>query len=604
MIVQEELKKAVNPSAWKKANQKMVAKMLSEYMYEDMLHPIKLDSGSGIEQYELIINDEKKYRYLTKPRLFDSYDTVVESIEYFDNGEWKKDVSAIVFLLDIQPLIPMSSETTGHLIKELHHTLLADVHLLSKKALTSEELTDTDYAWIEGEMTGHPWIVYNKGRIGFSYDDYLAFAPERQESVQLLWIAVHRDLATFHTVPHESYEAIIQKELDEVTIRQFQRVLKDEDLNLEGYYMMPVHQWQWTHMIIQHFPEELAMRRIVFLGTGLDQYVPQQSIRTFTNISNKGKHHIKLPMSILNTLVYRGLPSERTVIAPRITEHIKGIADRDPFLSEVCRVILPGENASLNVDHPYYSKLTGAPYQYLEMLGVIFRESIYTYLDEGEAPVTLAALTYEDQGGEPYVKKLIEKSGLTPEEWMKTFFRVVMPPLLHFMYQYGTVFSPHGQNTILVLKDHKPHRLAIKDFVDDVNISDQPFPELSSLDEDLKLVLRSEPPEGLVQFIFTGLFICNLRYVSNVLENHKLLNETKLWRLLAEEIQHYQQQFPELKERFDLFDLFKPELTKLCLNRNRMIDYGYGDGDDRPHASEYGKVTNALAQVLSSVNER
>lgn len=216
----------------------------------------------------------------------------------------------------------------------------------------------------------------------------------------------------------------------------------------------------------------------------------------------------------------------------------------------------------------------------------------------------MAALTYEDHEGEPYLKQLIEKSGLSAKEWMASFFHVVMPPLLHFMYQYGTVFSPHGQNTILVLKDHKPHRLAIKDFVDDVNISDQPLPELASLEEDLKEVLRSEPPEGLVQFIFTGLFICNLRYVSNVLDNHNLLDETTLWRLLAEEIQQYQKQFPQLKDRFALFDLFQPQLTKLCLNRNRMIDYGYGDGDDRPHASEHGKVTNALAQVLSSVGEK
>ncbi len=28
-----------------------------------------------------------------------------------------------------------------------------------------------------------------------------------------------------------------------------------------------------------------------------------------------------------------------------------------------------------------------------------------------------------------------------------------------------------------------------------------------------------------------------------------------------------------------------------------MIDYGYEDSDDRPHASEYGKVHNALADV-------
>ena len=45
-------------------------------------------------------------------------------------------------------------------------------------------------------------------------------------------------------------------------------------------------------------------------------------------------------MSILNTLVYRGLPSERTVIAPKITEHIKGIAENDAFLKDECRVIL------------------------------------------------------------------------------------------------------------------------------------------------------------------------------------------------------------------------------------------------------------------------
>ena len=47
-------------------------------------------------------------------------------------------------------------------------------------------------------------------------------------------------------------------------------------------------------------------------------------------------------MSILNTLVYRGLPSERTVIAPQVTQHIKGIRDRDAFLKDTCKVGLLG----------------------------------------------------------------------------------------------------------------------------------------------------------------------------------------------------------------------------------------------------------------------
>jgi siderophore synthetase component len=366
------------------------------------------------------------------------------------------------------------------------------------------------------------------------------------------------------------------------------------------YYFMPVHEWQWKNVLIQNFPEDLANGMIVPLEEGTDHYIPQQSIRTFVNRTNPLKAHVKLPMSILNTLVYRGLPSERTVIAPQVTEHIKGIFERDSFLKDECEVVLPGEVASINVNHAHYSELKGAPYQYLEMLGTIWRESIYTYLKPGEQPITLAALHHVDANGKPYVQSLIEKSGLSADEWVKKFFGVVMPPLLHFLYQYGTVFSPHGQNTILILKDYQPERLAVKDYVDDVNISDQPFPELEGVTEELRKVLRSEPPEGLTQFIFTGLFICHLRYMSNVLVRNEIIEETAFWSHLADSIEAYQERFSHLEERFKLFDFFKPELTKLCLNRNRMVDYGYGDGDDRPHASEFGKVKNALHEIRAS----
>jgi siderophore synthetase component len=106
------------------------------------------------------------------------------------------------------------------------------------------------------------------------------------------------------------------------------------------------------------------------------------------------------------------------------------------------------------------------------------------------------------------------------DEWLDRLFEAILPPLLHYLYRYGVVFSPHGQNTILVLKDSVPSRLAMKDFVDDVNVSREPLPELKDLPEDLRQVLRSEEPEGLCQFIFTGLFICHMRYLSDLLEQH------------------------------------------------------------------------------------
>jgi siderophore synthetase component len=601
MQFKSELKSVLKKDNWEKVNRKLIAKMLSEYMYEEMIQPEIIEQNGKTIQYSLKISEKIAYRYTAEKRFFDSYDVKWETIYILQDSETELADSAIGLLVDLQEIIPMSPETVGHLIKELNATLIADAHLLENDAKSADELIHEDYARLEGYMTGHPWITYNKGRIGFGYDDYLTYAPEHQKAIKLSWIAIQKKNASFQSVEGLKYEDVLRSELSEEDRVEFENVLKEQGADPAHYYFMPVHEWQWKNVLIQNFPKELAHKEIIPLGDGSDSYLPQQSIRTFVNTTHKEKYHVKLPMSILNTLVYRGLPSERTLIAPQVTDHIKGIANNDPFLKDVCRVILPGENASINVEQQHYTKVNKAPYQYLEMLGTIWRESIYNYLDEGERAITLAALLYEDHDGKPYLQSLMEDSGLKADEWMKTFFGVVMEPLLHYLYQYGTVFSPHGQNTIVVLKGSVPHRLAIKDFVDDVNISDQDFPELRGLSKEFKAVLRSEPPEGLTQFIFTGLFICHLRYMSNILLIHDMMEEETFWSLLAQSILDYQKKFPELGDRFKLFDFFKPHLTKLCLNRNRMVDYGYSDGDDRPHASEFGKVTNALAFFKSGI---
>ncbi|MBF0708775.1 IucA/IucC family siderophore biosynthesis protein [Alkalihalobacillus hwajinpoensis] len=593
MYSQNELDTVLTKQNWTLVNTKLLAKMISEFMYEDMISPQLVQEKDSYTIYDLRVSDKKSYTFHAIARQFDSYDVDWKSIRILENGN-EVEGSAVGFLLDIKPLIGMSSETTAHLIKEISQTLIADVHLLNKR-VSSDKLITEDYANLEGYMTGHPWITYNKGRIGFGYDDYLAYAPEHQNEVTLSWIGVSRQISSFQSIEELTFEKLVNYELNEQDRSKFQNILEEKTDDPSQYFMMPVHEWQWKNVLIQNFTEEIANQTIIPLGQSSDRYLPQQSIRTFVNKSNPNKHHVKLPMSILNTLVYRGLPAERTLIAPKITEFIKGIYEKDSFLKDECRVILPGEIASINVNHSYYNQLENAPYQYKEMLGVIFRESIYTYLEEGEQAITLAALLYEDHNGKPYIKSLIEKSGMSTEEWMTQFFDVTMKPLLHYLYQYGTVFSPHGQNTILVLKDSKPSRLAIKDFVDDVNISDQPFEELNYLTDELKDVLRSEPPEGLTQFIFTGLFICHLRYLSNILANGELMEEQNFWEKLAESILSYQARFPHLEERYKLFDFFKPTFTKLCLNRNRMVDEGYSVGEDRPHASEFGKVRNALS---------
>lgn len=581
--------------AWEEVDQQLLAKMLQEFAYEEIIIPTLQSKEGEICTFTWSDRKGKVYRFQAKARVFDSLQVLANSIEVAPAENTGIPLS-IQLLLSIQEEGHMSPSTAGNLVKEYLHTLVADTHLKEHTKL-SHELTEMDYAELEGEMTGHPWITYNKGRIGFGYDDYIQYAPEQKKRVQLSWIAVRKNAGTFYSVKELDYEQLIEQELDQKTRQYFDKKLEDNGVCAEEYYFMPVHMWQWNNVLVSMYAAEIAKKDIIPLGEGVDEYLPQQSIRTFVNVTDKKKHHVKLPMSILNTLVYRGLPGERTIIAPEVTAFMKGIRENDSFLKETCRLGLLGEVATMNVSHRVFERLKGAPYQYLEMLGVVWRESVYNELKEDEQAITLAALLYIDRQEKPLVSAFIEKSGLSAEEWTSRLMKAVLPPLLHYLYQYGTVFSPHGQNTVLVLKKGVPERIIMKDFVDDVNISDQPLPELKGLSAELKAVLRSEPPEGLTQFIFTGLFICHFRYLSRILEEREQLSEQRFWCMVREEILSYQQAFSHLKERFELFDLLRPSFTKLTLNRNRMFDYGYKDDDDRPHASEYGTVTNALYEA-------
>ncbi|MEM4780938.1 MAG: IucA/IucC family siderophore biosynthesis protein, partial [Halalkalicoccus sp.] len=458
--------------------------------------------------------------------------------------------------------------------------------------LDPEELSYADW---EGEMGGHPWITYNKGRIGWGYDDYRRYAPESREPVRLRWLAVSRELATFVSVDGLEYDALLDAELGGHR-ETFDGRLESKGLDPEAYRLLPVHEWQWDEAIVGAFAKEVATDAIVPLGAGPDEYLPMQSIRTFANVDRPDRHNVKLPMRILNTLVWRGLPGERTEAAPLVTEYLKGIRDDDPFLREEHRLVLPGEIAGVNVDHPEFDRLDGGPYQYRELLGCVWRESVQDLIAEDERPITLSALLHVDGTGTPVLSRLVERSGLSLEEWLGELFSTLLPPLLHYLYRYGTVFSPHGENTILVLREGVPTRLALKDFVDDVNVSEHPLPEIEALPTELRDVLRTEPPEGLSQFVFAGLFVGVLRYVAEIAEEHHDSPEERFYRGVRETILAYQSRFPELQERFELFDLLKPTFTKLCLNRNRMLG-GYGDADGRPHAAEHGAVRNALYEV-------
>jgi siderophore synthetase component len=574
----------LNRQTWDRAARRLLVKMIAEFSYEGLLRPER-DAAGG---YRLDVDDGLTLRFRARRGAYGHW--------HLDPDSLTPDCDPLDFVARAhERLLGLTGDTTGHLVRELTATLLADVRLAST-ALPSAELAGLDYAALEGHQTGHPWLVANKGRLGFSAADAAQWAPEARRPRRLPWIAVHTDLAVYRgtgelTSPDELYA----RELDPATRAEFTATLLRRGLDPERYLLLPVHPWQWDETVVPLFAPDVARQTIVPLDPDGDLRLPQQSVRTFLNTSRPDRLTVKLPLSVLNTLVWRGLPTERTLAAPAVTAWVHSLREHDAYLRDECRVILLGEVASVAVPHPVYDRLPDVPYQYRELLGCIWREPLTRYLTAGERARTLASLIHTDDGGRAVTAELVTRSGLSPRVWLRHLFAALLPPLLHFLYRYGTVFSPHGENAIVVFDERDvPVRLAVKDFVDDVNVSARPLPEHASMPDDVREVLLTEEPGFLTQFIHSGLFVGVFRFLAPLCQDQLDLPEPEFWALLRAEILRYHARFPELKERFETFDLLTERIERLCLNRNRLHMDGYRDRAERPHAAVHGTVPNPL----------
>lgn len=590
------LTSALTLTNWQKANHKLLAKIITEFLYEELISTQIEPLGDDLYQHTLYVTTKNKYTFTAYPRIFGNWSINEESIEYFENNLKIDSLLVHDFITRTYKKSGISKLTLGHLLRELNHTLLADCHILEKNDNLNETLLSLPrHSLLEGYMYGHPWFVINKGRIGFSYSEYLNYAPERQNLQNLSWIAVAKTNANFNAIHELDYEHLIKCELAESDISKFHSLLADKNLNTDNYFLMPIHEWQWMRQIIQLFPDDIANQQIIYLGTSSDKYLATQSIRSFNNQDHLHKYQVKLPISIFNTAVYRGLPNQRTELAPTLSQWIKETQAQDKFLSVDNRLIMLGEIASINYSHKIYNNINGVPYQYQELLGVIWRENIHNALLPNEKALTMASLIHIDQAGIPFISTLIQKSGLSIEKWLSKFFDVCIPPILHWLYKYGTVFSAHGENTMLIInEEYHPTGLVLKDFIDDVNITTHSIPELSNLPPELKDTLYQLPDHELLQFIYTGLFVVLYRYLSDILHTHHEYKEASFWGLVNKTIDKYHNAHPELEERIKRFDIFKPSFKKLTLNKLRLIHVGYADYASRPKVESTSIMDNPI----------
>ncbi|TWI50908.1 siderophore synthetase component [Pseudomonas duriflava] len=556
----------LTPERWSKVNRLLVRKALAEFAHEKLIEPAFVESRDGWDHYRLSNgNDTLEYRFRAQKLALDHWLIDTASIEKSFEGE-SAPLDALEFIIEFKDQLGIQESMMPVYLDEISSTLYGSAYKHAKPGLTAEELTRADFQAVEtGMMEGHPGFVANNGRMGFDANDYRAYAPEAASPVQLIWLAVRKTKATFSALSDLDYDRLLQEELGTETVADFNAQLTEQGLNPNDYLFMPAHPWQWFNKLAMAFSADVANRNIVCLGYGEDQYLAQQSIRTFFNVSHPEKRYVKTALSILNMGFMRGLSPYYMLATPAINEWLKGLIESDPFLTENGFSILR-EVASVGYRNHYYETALVNDTPYKKMLSALWRESPVTQLKPGQRLMTMASLLHLDAQGNSLLTALIASSGVDTDMWLRRYLNAYLTPLLHCFYAHDLVYMPHGENLILVLDNNVPSRAIMKDIAEEIAVLN---PD-AQLPEKIKRLAVSVPEELKILSIFTDVFDCFFRYMNAILVEHAGYDENRFWSLVADTVRDYQQGHPQHADKFVRYDLFAPEFIRSCLNRLQL----------------------------------
>lgn len=553
----------LDPDRWATANRALIRKAIAEFSHERLLEPV-LDGPT----YRLTSDDgHVEYRFAATRQALDHWHVDAASIVRTRDGRTLPP-DAPAFVVEFHRTLGIDATTLPVYVEEITSTLASAAYKLAKPEVSADDLVDAGFQAVESEMTeGHPCFVATNGRLGFGVADFREYVPEAAADVRLVWLAVHVENAVVAAGSGLSYADLLLAELGAGTVDAFRARLRRTGLDPEHYVFMPAHPWQWDNKLAITFAAELAQRRIVPVGTSADTYRPQQSIRTFANASTPQRHYVKTSLSILNMGFMRGLSPAYMAVTPAINDWLSGLLAGDDVLERRGFTLLR-EVAAVGYHHRHLEAASDKGSPYRKMLAALWRESPVSRVAADDRLATMASLLHTDRAGRSFAAALIRRSGLPAEVWVRRYLEAYLVPLAHCLYAYDLAFMPHGENVILVLRDHVPVRVFMKDLAEEIVIvGDQ-----VDVPDELARIRGVVPDAEKALAIFTDVFDCIFRFLGPLLDDEGLLSVAEFWALVGSCLRDYQAANPALAARFARIDLFAPEFALSCLNRLQLRD--------------------------------
>ena len=544
------------------AQRHLVTKALAELAHERLLAPSR-DRAAGPDAYVVALDGPDgpvTYRFRARRLALEHWAIDAATVDRERAGS-AADHDVLALVLELQPLLRIPDDLLALYLEELSATLASAAFKRHRPGPPVAELLHADLATVEAAMTeGHPGFVANNGRIGFGVREHDAYAPEAARDVRLVWLAARRDRTHLALGGGLAEDTLYARELGADTLARFAAHLRDLGLDPADYRFLPVHPWQWEHKVAVTFAPDVARRDLVLLGESDDAYRAQQSIRTFLNVSRPDRDYVKTAVAIQNMGFLRGLSPAYMRATPAINDWVADLVHGDPELA-ACGVRVLREHASIGYTGDVYHR-TPQPNAHRKMLAALWRESPVPLLRDGQRAATMAALLHRDAHGDAYATAAVRASGLEPTDWLAAYLRVYLRPLVHCVRAHALAFMPHGENVILVLRDHVPVGAFLKDIGEEVAVmDDQPLPP------DVERVRARVDPAERADAILVDVLDGVLRHLAGILVTDGLLTEETFWGTVARCLDEHAADHPDLPADVDVrVERFRHS----CLNRLQL----------------------------------
>lgn len=546
------------------AQRHLVTKALAEFAHERLLAPSR-DRAAGPDRYVVALDAPTgpvAYRFRARRLALEHWAVDAASVVRERDGV-PADLDVLELVLELQPLLRIPDAMLALYLEELSATLAAAAYRRHRPGPPVAALLHADLATVEAAMTeGHPGFVANSGRIGYGVGEHDAYAPEAARDVRVVWLAARRDRTHLALGAGLDEDALYARELGADALAGFAAHLRGLGLDPARYRYLPVHPWQWEHKVAVTFAPDVARRDLVLLGESADLYRPQQSIRTFLNVSRPERDYVKTAVAIQNMGFLRGLSPAYMRVTPAINDWVADLVHGDPELV-ACGVRVLREHASIGYTGDVYHR-TPQPSAHRKMLAALWRESPVPLLRDGQRAATMAALLHRDAHGDAYATAAVRASGLDPVDWLAAYLGVYLRPLVHCVRAHALAFMPHGENVILVLEGHVPVGAFLKDIGEEVAVMDErPLPP--DVERARALVDPSERADAILVDVLDGV----LRHLAAVLVTDGVLTEEDFWGAVARCLDAHAADHPDLPADVDVR---VARFRHSCLNRLQLRD--------------------------------